>query len=68
MEGKMTIKDPNSVEVSLTITMTLSRWKDFKDQLDKVVAYEYPSSELKNMIRDLIWNLQKDVLVEFPEK
>ena len=50
MDTKMTVTNPDYIEVKLEITMTLYNWKRLDDQL----ASAYPAWDLSKAIREMI--------------
>ena len=50
MTMKMQVTNPDSVELTLTMTMDLLTWKRLKEQL----ADEYPAWNLGSQIREMI--------------
>lgn len=52
------VKDPNEVEVSLTITMSLSRWKRLREQITTGSA---PGWWLDGAIRKTVNQVEKQI-------
>ena len=50
MNAIMTVKNPDSIEVELKMTMTLKHWKEIKTQLPDI----WPACEFGSKIGDLI--------------
>ena len=53
MKATFKIQEPEAVEVSMTITMTLRRWQILRRQLTDIKLYS-PGDELQKVIRDLV--------------
>jgi hypothetical protein len=53
--AKMTITNPDQLEATLEITLTLPKWLKLGKQLDN----DYPAFFIKNEIRDLIYQIDK---------
>ena len=44
------VTNPGEIEVAMTITMDLNRWKQLREQL----ATEYPAWDLSSKIREMV--------------
>lgn len=60
MEGTFKLKDPDKMEATLTMTMTIERWKRLREQLES----SYPSSDLSWLITMLVTKAQKEFAEE----
>ena len=55
MSAEFKINNPDKVEFELKLTMSLSDWKKFKEQLDTTnYPQSYPTWTVLNEIRDMI--------------
>lgn len=54
MDGKMQLVNMDTIEATLTLTMTLAQWKQLEEQLHAA----WPSSELSMKITDLLRRLK----------
>ena len=50
MRGKFKLDNPDEMQASLTITMSVKQWRDLRDQLDS----KWPSVRLAGFIGGLI--------------
>lgn len=56
MKTQMTVTNPNDVEIELSVTMNLGKWKQLKKQLTD----NYPSWDLSAKITDMIYQAEKN--------
>jgi hypothetical protein len=57
MKARYMIEEPNAVEATMKITMTVKEWEDLRDQL----AQRWPSSRLSSAITNLLSEARKVV-------
>jgi hypothetical protein len=50
MTTKLKVENPDGIELTLTMTMTLGQWKELRGQL----AGKWPAWDLGNAIREMI--------------
>lgn len=55
MKARFQLNDPEKMEASMTITMTVQAWIELRDQLQKA----WPSSELSSAVSDIILQARK---------
>lgn len=65
MKAKLFIENPDEIEFTLKITMTLGAWKKLREQL---VSVNYPSYRLVEAINDLIVRAGTSFSYEPPER
>lgn len=60
MKATYKLTDPDSVEATMTITMTLGNWKKLRDKLAaQPNAMSYPNFKLRDVIDDLVKKAQE---------
>ena len=59
MACRLKCEKPGKIEYTLTITMKAEDWEQLRDQLDKLPYYEWPTSDLKRHITDLLGQARK---------
>jgi hypothetical protein len=65
MKATYKITDPDSVEATLTITMTIGAWKKLREQIGKgSESMSYPNFRVRDLIHDLIQGAQKEFETE----
>lgn len=57
---RMMVEDPDRVQVTIKITMSIKEWTDLRDQLSK----EWPSSNLSYQITDVVGKMRRVVYAE----
>ena len=62
MKARFMIEDPQGIEATMKITMTVKEWEDLRDQLAKA----WPSSRLSNAITSVLTDARR--VVYAPEK
>ena len=56
MKTQMTVTKPDDIEIELSITMKLGKWRNLQKQLTD----DYPSWDLSAKITDMIYQAQKN--------
>lgn len=68
MAATATVVNPDSIDVTITLTFTLGRWKKIREVLEKdQYRYTYPISDVTNAIRDVVHKAEKTFYAE-PDK
>ncbi len=57
IECKMTVEKPNNVNITLTMTMPLADWKDFREQIKN---QPYPSWKIRDYIYASILKVERE--------
>ncbi len=60
MKARFMMENPDQIEATMKITMTLAEWTDLRDQLSR----DWPSWRLSSFITDLVGQSRK---VFYPE-
>lgn len=63
MKTEMRVSDPDQVEVSLRLTMTLGEWKKLRSQFDADKAGHEPCATFTRSITDAIAQVQQAFVV-----
>ena len=64
MRASSQIRNPDEVEVTLTLTTTLGQWKKLNDQLP---SGEWPATHLKQAIEGVLSNAKRQGLIDITE-
>jgi len=62
MDAKFRCSNPDEMEFELSVRMTLGRWKQLREQLEKA---KYPARDFHSQIHDMVRQAEK---VYAPEK
>lgn len=54
MKSSIAVTDPNSIAMTLSVTMTVGEWKQVRKSLDEDVIFSVPTSNFKRAIRELV--------------
>ena len=57
MRASAQVKNPDSIEIQMSITMPMGEWRKLKDQIKGIGSY--PSWQLHNKIVDLVIQAEK---------
>lgn len=69
MKLMMEVTKPDSVDVTMTITMSLEAWKRLKGQLDESkMSQGYPMWDLRDQIRSLVGKVEKEFYPDEPKQ
>ncbi len=55
IKGTYKAENPDDIEFTLTMTMTMSEWKHLRNQLDDT----WPGHRVRAMILNMIWDAEK---------
>ena len=55
MQARFKLENPKAIEATLTLTLTLEQWERLREQLE----YNWPGSDLRNVITDLLAQARK---------
>ncbi len=64
MNARFMIENPDSIEATMKLTMTIKNWTELRDQL----AIKWPSSDLSYAITDLLSQARKVFYVKEKEE
>jgi len=62
MQAKIKLEDTDTIEATLTVTMSIARWKELAAQLQQ----KYPSSQFYFLVTDLIRKITQQIETETP--
>lgn len=59
MEGIFKLKNIDTIEATLELTLTIDHWKRLSKQLGTIDFFPFPAAELRTIITDLIDDLEE---------
>jgi len=64
MRSRLSVRNPDALEVSLTIEMTVREMRSFRDQLEAGKINSYEVNQVKNLFVEAIRMAEKDIFIQ----
>ena len=69
MESSINLKEPNKINVSVTLTMQFHEWKTLYDALEKAnTRGKTPIWEMRELLEELIQDLDSQCIIKYSKR